>query len=504
MRYGTFKYGSAKYGASEKTTRLWAVLIDWDGDGVYDGYNEARNMTGLHLIRGRSNPVDSSGKGFQTVDTGRLTIELDNTDGRYNPFNQASPIWPYVRPGVRIKVLTTTPDDKVSARPVFTGRIDDVLPISGNFERVKITALDGMEWLDGASADLNTQVNQKPEELIQTILNAVAWPWGSNLGVSSDVVPWFWWPTNLNAKELIGDLARAYLGTFFVAADGDATFYSRSHVFDSATIRLEQSQIGREMQFQVPWEVVRNQVSVTCHPRQTSASTVLWSLFDKPQIAAGASFSARGTYMIDGNETPIDTYTTPVAGTDFIANTLMDGSGTDLTASFSVAVTVYANVVYITVTNNGSVAGYLTLLQFRGTPLRTSTVNQSAIDADSQVLYGPRKFEIDSEFLQNADTALALANVVLQQQAYPQYYPTITVTDRPDIQFSLDLFDFIDLVIDKLDIESTYQLAYIEHSWTSETGQQSESIFGMEPVNNVLGTVWTFTTQIGISSIFSF
>ena len=30
------KYGSIKYGPSTTTGLLWGLLIDWDGDGIYD------------------------------------------------------------------------------------------------------------------------------------------------------------------------------------------------------------------------------------------------------------------------------------------------------------------------------------------------------------------------------------------------------------------------------------------------------------------------------------
>ncbi len=504
MRYGTFKFGSgAHYGEAVHDTQLWSLMVDWNGDGNYDVDNEARHLTKVIITRGRSHQVNSDGNGFQAVATGRLTIELDNTDGRYTPLNQASPLYPYVRTGVRIQLCTRLPDTG-DVKPVFTGRIDNILPISGGYDRVKITALDGLEWLSGDTPNLRIQNQKKVEELIAVILEAMAWPWETNLGASTDVVPWFWGLPGTNAMDLINDLVNGFMGSFFVGADGSAVFYSRSHRLASAKMRLEQDQLGKEILFQSPWEVAKNKINMTCYPLINQAMQVVWSSNEKAMIADGESIDFWGGYSYDGDDVPISGYTVPVAGTDYQINTATDGGGTDLTEFCSVAVDVYGNTVHYTVTNYSGLDGYLILCQFRGTPLSSTSVVKSVVDLESQALYGPRSLAIGSKFLQEANTGLDIANAILLQQAYPQYYPTVEVINRPEIQYDLDLFDFVDLVVEKMGISGTYQLASIEHQWTSETGQASTSFFVFEPVNNTLSTVWTFSAQLGVDSIFAF
>lgn len=503
MRYGSFHYGEAKYGDSAHDTQLWALLIDWDGDGRYDGFNEAVHLTDMRVMRGRTMQINANGTGFQPVDTGRLSIELDNADGRYHPLNPSSPLYPYVRPGVRLQLLTRLPVSG-TMYPVFTGRIDDVQPISGSYERVRITALDGLEWLAGAEVRLRIQANKKPEELIATILQEADWPWGSDLDTSSDTVPWFWSPDEANSLDLINDLVNGYMGTFFVGADGAATFRPRSAVFTASELRLEQDQLGREITFQSPWNVVKNNIKVLSHPRSPQATAVVWSYGQKPSIAPGETLDLWGTYSYNGETVPISSHTVPVAGTDYAANTQEDGGGTDVTADIAVTVDVYGGSVHYQVTNNGAVTAILLTCQLRGTPLTAETAQIEVSDAASRALYGPRTLKIDSQFLQDPNVNIDIANYIILMLAYPQFFPTGTLTNRPEIQYSVDLFRHLDLIVDQMRIAGAYKLAYIEHQWQSETGQVSSSIFGFEPENGVLGTVWTFPAQMGIDTIFAF
>jgi hypothetical protein len=56
----------------------------------------------------------------------------------------------------------------------------------------------------------------------------------------------------------------------------------------------------------------------------------------------------------------------PVASTDYTANSAADGSGTDLTANFIVTVTFGGNCAIVNVYNAGPGDAYLTKLQIRG------------------------------------------------------------------------------------------------------------------------------------------
>ena len=93
-RYGTFKYGTTnKYGTAPTfATLLWGIEIDWNGDGNFT--NEADKCRAFTSSRGRDFYLNPNGEGFEPIDTGRLTFQLDNDDGRYDVFNTGSPLSP--------------------------------------------------------------------------------------------------------------------------------------------------------------------------------------------------------------------------------------------------------------------------------------------------------------------------------------------------------------------------------------------------------------------------
>ena len=129
-RYGTGQtYGTAEatYGFHAITSILaWGVEVDWDGDGVFDGSNEAPYMTSISVSRGRKRQLKSTGYGFESISVGKLTMEFVNNDGRYDGWNTSSPLYPNVTYGrdVRVKVLDWATGN---IEPVFYGVISDIV-----------------------------------------------------------------------------------------------------------------------------------------------------------------------------------------------------------------------------------------------------------------------------------------------------------------------------------------------------------------------------------------
>ena len=88
-KYGSFLYGAELYGEGAETAGgllLWAITVDWNNDGSFDGENEAGYMTGTPQIqRGNQNYIAQSGNGFEHAKPDNCVIMLDNKDRRYDP-----------------------------------------------------------------------------------------------------------------------------------------------------------------------------------------------------------------------------------------------------------------------------------------------------------------------------------------------------------------------------------------------------------------------------------
>lgn len=503
-RYGGFfRYGDGtKYGASAIDTQLWALTVDWNGDGFYEAYNEATRMVDCSITRGRRHVINTSGDGFEPMGVGMLSVLLDNADGRYDPYNAESPIYPYVRPGVAVQLKTKIPGNPV-ANPVFTGRISNIQPISGHPNQVRITAVDGMQWLWDQQVQVRLQTDKALDEVIAQLLTAASWPWGTSIDPSPDQLQYFWVPDDVSVAEIIQRLMDSSLGRFCVQSDGTARFIERNSTAPPAAY-LTQQEISKEISLRQPWEVVKNVITVTGHTYATQNVSNLWTLAGKPAIGAGETLEFWIDYRYDGQPVMITSHVNPVAGTDYTVNTAVDGSGTNITASCTVGVDAWPTRAKLTIKNNSASLGYITLLRLRGTPLVESAAGSVVQDLSSIALYGPRTFRPDTEYLQDINMVASLAGLVLSRLSRPQLYPTIQIEHRPDLQFGLDLLDVVNLSIPRLGIGGDYQLAYIEHQWTADHGQDTHTVFGLEPVWTVAADVWRFTTELGITSRFGF
>lgn len=503
-----YKYGNVNrlYGIGSETVVRWGVDIDWDGDGFYDGTNDGVYAVGFKCRRGRQNylNIDSDGRadGFEPIRVGTATLTLDNSTRRYDPYNTSSPLYPYVLPGryIRIRALYNG-----VIYDVFHGKTRNIMSIDNDKEQlVKIEIEDGLRLLQSSDTSVAIQQSIDIDDAIQRILTDISWPtiWGTYLEDASDVLS-YWWAEDKAATE-IRKLSDAELGNFFVAANGNATFYSRHHT-QVAVLTLSSSDFLKSIDVPQPLEVIRNTVKIYAHPRVLRSTSALWTLQDKPLIAAnGGTLTVWATYAYGNNPVPAINVVSPAATTDYTMNTADDGLGTNLTSSFSVSFTDFGKTGKIIITNNhATLAGYVTLLKVRGDAIDApdpSLLIQE--DTTSQTKYGKALLSLDNDWFQNTSLANDFTRWLISYMPNPQKFLTVRLEGRPDIQFTPDLFSLINVTVSRLSISGVnYRVAGIEHEWNIENGQATETTWILEP-NPDLSTYWQFTTTIGVTSKF--
>jgi hypothetical protein len=502
-----YKYNDTNrlYGAGTEDTRLrWIIMVDWDGDGFFDGTNEAIYATDLSITdRGRDNYIklDDEGKasGFEHVKIGKARIELKNRNGRFDPYNTSSPLYPYVLPGryiyIGVNVNGTVYD-------VFSGKVKKIRPVSGTNPKVYIEAEDGGRLLQNQDMFIGVQENIDIDDAIGMVLDEAGYPsiWGRNLEDSGDVMN-YWWADDRAVTE-IQRLADAELGIFFIAADGKATFYSRHHS-NTDVFSITQAEILKEVVVPVPWEAVRNIVKVVAHPRVLVTNQTLWELIDTPQILAGDSLTVWATYTYNNSTTPALNVDTPIATTDYLVNTAADGSGSDLTASCTITTfTDFGKTAKIIINNGSGSNGYITFMRVIGDALTAPNASTKIEeDAASQAIYEKQQLTVDSDWLQSTQLAGDFAEWLLSFLATPQKFLTVKLENRSTYQFGADLFDTIGLTITKLSVSGSFKVAGIEHQWLTENGQAVRTTWQLEPFPDTSG-FWVFTTNIGQTSTF--
>jgi len=180
---------------------------------------------------------------LERVEAGTGSITLDNQDGRFTPFNPASPYYPFILPMRRIKITgqwpvgipslydsgspydSSDPYDGPTDYPAFVAFVES-WPVSFPGEKdteVRVTLVDGMKML--AVANVSGSFSQQGSGArIGAILDAISWPTAErDLNVGTATVPAITLPQT-SALEHIQQVAHAEGGRFFIGKDGKAVF----------------------------------------------------------------------------------------------------------------------------------------------------------------------------------------------------------------------------------------------------------------------------------------
>jgi hypothetical protein len=501
-RFGEFKFGAKKFGAETSPLSLtWGLEVDWDGDGGFGGANDAAKMFRIEIERGRQFFLANSGAGFEPVMAGKLTVELFDTERKYDPYNIGSPYYGMLVPGRKFRLRVRRESDGVIL-DVMAGEIDDIRPSYGaDVRTVELSGVDSTRYLKNVhiSSAVNTLIRYD-NAIIQCLQAAGITTYSVDNTVSDTMQ--YWWSSGNSVFDEIMSLVDAALGLFYISSNGTPTYLSRLPG-DAPVATLTDTDIKRGIKVLSPWEVIRNIVRVYARSRQTALAVELWRLSDIPQIPAGESRTIWAKYSYNNADVASTAVTTPVATTDYTANTASDGSGSDLTANFSVVMTAFASSAKLVVTNNSGSAGYVTLLKMRGDAIVVDRYtfaeerDQASID-----IYREKEMVIESDWLQDVNTAIEQSNILLTRLQNARQFPRIWLLDQPSLQF-VDVFNLVSANFARDAITGEMRVGYIRHRSVSRACDKIETELHLEPnmTGNISGT-WIFPAVFGVTTIF--
>ena len=489
-RYGQFLYGDELYGATPDTdAMLWAFQVAWDGSytgawssGTFN--NEALRMVDLTVTRGRDYMLRADGRGFEPFPPGVAVGIFDNWDGRYDPWNTSSPLYPNVKPGKFCKILSTDGAGGTT-RPIMYGIIDDIQPVMrGRAPFARIVIHDGLQWLMDKTILIGLQSNIDKWDAVKRVRTAAGmlslpWTWISYVYPSLTEEYPYWWAWQQNAWEAIQQINIAEGSHLIHSAGGNIKWLPRELTYP-ATTNLDQSEVLADIAIQQPWEHIRNEVRVVSYPLlYDTVNTTLWELQDTPAIANGEAFSVDARFRYS-------TWQPCGASITFnhTVNTAADGSGTNMTASCPLTYnTDIGEGAQITVTNNYGSAGYITLLRAVGDAIYPPYVaTRKASDATSEAAYGYRSLELDSRWAGDTVLAQEMADWLLAELKDPIPQPVVQIENRHSLQFGYDVYDRVVFTAAKLGISSqNYRIGKIEHRWLEENGQAVRTLWKLEP-----------------------
>jgi hypothetical protein len=301
-----------------------------------------------------------------------------------------------------------------------------------------------------------------------------------------DAWPYFWVDARSPA-QVIHELAHNELGTVSMAANGDLRFRSRNYPVTELLTLTSDDILSGGVRRLTPAEAIRNLVQVKTSPRSEQSTQEVWRLPGALQISAGETIDdIWASFSYNSVSVPARNPITPVATTDYLANSASDGSGTNLTANVTISMNPFATQAQLSATNNGATTAWIWFLRVRGNPLaKTTTATFKYTDAVSVAQFGPRPFTL--EFEQGVNVAMAYRDLLGIYLAQARNYLVIDLIPNWDVQFALDLGSIIRLQI--TGINQLFRVIRISHKFEDQAGIVVNTQIYLEPFVNLASGV---------------
>ena len=430
------------YESADADGITWLLEFDWDGtEDITSWVNEAGRVTRFRLDRGRDHTIGAPGSGFEAPQVGKLILDMDNFDNRYDPWNKDGALYGKIAPGVRVNFACIYDSTYYN---LFTGFIRDIQP-KGRREHVTMTIEDGAGWLRERTPDISMLTSAGVDDAIEAILDDLEYPFGRTVETGVNNLSYYW-TTGKNALTEIHNLASADFGRFCVNADGKAHFRSRYNA-DAIEHILTEDQIGKDIYIPMPWDYSRDIVDVLVYPRVAgSTDTTLWTLQDTPAIAGNDILTLWAEYRYDGEDVPAaDVYLSSVA--PFVTD--------------EVTVTAFSRYAKVEIENTSGASRTLTSLVLKGTPI--TSPDRLKISKEQDEVDIPASFVFDYEWLSSITTAEDFAEILLAYLTDAKQYPEITIHNRPELACNIDLEERLRLILDTYDLDKTFFINKISH-----------------------------------------
>lgn len=458
--------------------------------GYYDGEkgDESDPLMELHTRRGRNHLVRGA-NGLEPMGIGEATLTLRNIDGRYDPLNADSPLYPDVAPGKVVRVFL---DDSADGGKyaVFTGHLYDIRPIQdAQSKRVQMVLRDGWQWLKDRTVRLAAQTTYRTDQAITALAAAANYPFDSSIVVGNDKIP-FWWASNHDAMSEMQSVVDSEFGILFIQGDGTLTFYPRAEqrklspsYHEISGTKLNDLILGQ------PWDVLRNVIQIRVYPTEVRTKQVLWKSQSPIKVRSGKTITLIAKYNLrtSQDETGLATNVAvgaldidqPVKSTDIIVTANEDGSGADESVGLAVAVTNKGEEAQIVITNNKQVTLWISRLQLRGKTIIKN--NAVTVETDNSGSDPERSFVLDVPWQQDVDKAQLYADYLASYMTNPRAAITVrTYIAGAEIQCK-ELFTDVLLNVSAVGVQERYRICGNEQNWSAQSPNLLNTLLHLEP-----------------------
>ena len=315
---------------------VYDVACDWNGDGEFDHrYSDLSDATRTFSVKRGSSGIR------EIVAPGTALIQINNLEGLYSPLGTSS-LAARIIPGRAVRITAQVESDAgvVSGPviPIYYGYLSRATAISATNRPpiVELHAYDAIDALRYGKVSIDLTEGQRADQLINLVLDAAGWPSGlrdiQRASPKSGRIPYFWGEDNAPSALLREAVKSDPGGQLWIKANGYVAFSNsraRHHAVPRGT--LGDSQYTLKLASEVSREDVYDNIVFAGAGLSSGASGVLYT-------------DAPGRRILPPGDTTVDSvYGTgaravsqPLPNTDYTANSLASGLGTDVTSVVTV------------------------------------------------------------------------------------------------------------------------------------------------------------------------
>jgi len=348
----------------------WTLQADFDLSGSYEtdltGYVE-KPGSGISITRG----MGANG----VYNVSQMGVVLSNKDGTFTPDNSASTLYGKLRPGVPIQLTAT---HSAVTYTLWTGYIQSFKPTwrAGAVPMCAIQCYDIAKWIaDFRPVNVTASTSRDTDGALTAIATAVGLSAGDlNFDDGVQNLPLHYVSAQAGMEAML-DAMRSEMGGFlWVQTDGKLRFEARNSRLgvtpddtwgDSTTIYP----VSIDYDLNDQDLITTASVQATIFTAGQADDEILRFTrgmdtrggADSLSIAAGTYYEAEFDYGVVATSV-----TSPVAVTDYLGNSAIDGTGTDKTSALTVTVTDLGGRVRIKIANSDAATVYVTKFRLRG------------------------------------------------------------------------------------------------------------------------------------------
>ena len=367
--------------------------------------------------------------------SGMLSATLLDPHHIYDPDNPGSPLYGLIRPQllVRLRMQTAATLAVNAWHTLWTGYLDNIerQDVAAGSDQVTIQALDIFSRVVKAHAHVPLQQRISTGAAMRQLLLQIGIPAARLATFGGIRLMDNWWVLrDQRALLAVRELEDTEGGFVWVNRDGIIEFEAvDARVRGNAAFTLSDSPSATDIPYQPPrlenpTQQIVNSITASVRTLQRGDESTLWSSPMVIELAGGQVLP----FHVKPKAELIDRWITPVATTDYTANSAEDGTGTDHTARLRVGFTSDSQSAQITLTNTlPTTTIYIRDLKVRGheyiidDSISIQHQDQSSIDR-----YGVSEYELPSNFLSTIPSALNFAQYLVNLHREPLRYGDVT------------------------------------------------------------------------------